>query len=44
VREVIARVEAAGPPPIDSLIEDVYEEPTWIQREQLDALLQHQRE
>jgi pyruvate dehydrogenase E1 component alpha subunit/2-oxoisovalerate dehydrogenase E1 component alpha subunit len=44
VREVIARVEAAGPPPLDSLIEDVYEEPTWIQREQLDGLLQHPRE
>jgi pyruvate dehydrogenase E1 component alpha subunit/2-oxoisovalerate dehydrogenase E1 component alpha subunit len=35
VREVIAQVEAAGPPPLASLIEDVYEEPSWIQREQL---------
>jgi TPP-dependent pyruvate/acetoin dehydrogenase alpha subunit len=37
VREVIAEVEAAGPPPLASLIEDVYETPTWIQREQLSA-------
>jgi len=35
VREVIARVEAAGPPPLSSLIEDVFEEPTWMLREQL---------
>jgi len=38
VREVIARVEAAGPPPVESLIEDVLEEPTWILREQLAGL------
>jgi pyruvate dehydrogenase E1 component alpha subunit len=38
VREVIARVEAAGPPPVDTLVEDVFEEPTWILREQLAAL------
>jgi pyruvate dehydrogenase E1 component alpha subunit len=38
VREVIARVEAAGPPPLDTLVEDVFEEPTWILREQLAAL------
>jgi pyruvate dehydrogenase E1 component alpha subunit len=40
VREVIARVEAAGPPPVESLIEDVLEEPTWILREQLASLKQ----
>jgi pyruvate dehydrogenase E1 component alpha subunit/2-oxoisovalerate dehydrogenase E1 component alpha subunit len=38
VREVIARVEAAGPPPVETLVEDVFEEPTWILREQLAAL------
>ena len=38
VREVIARVEQAPPPPRESLIEDVLEEPTWILREQLAAL------
>ena len=35
VREVIARVEAAGPPPVASLVEDVFETPTWILREQM---------
>ncbi len=38
VRDVIARVEAAPPPPLASLIEDVFEEPTWLLREQLDNL------
>ncbi len=38
VREVIAREEAAGPPAFDTLIEDVYEQPTWLQREQLEEL------
>jgi pyruvate dehydrogenase E1 component alpha subunit len=41
VREVIARVEAAGPPAVDTLIEDVFEEPTWILREQLAAFREH---
>jgi hypothetical protein len=36
VREVIARQEAIGPPAIDTLIQDVYEQPTWLQLEQLD--------
>jgi pyruvate dehydrogenase E1 component alpha subunit len=40
VREVIARIEAAPPPELASLIEDVFAEPTWIQREQLAALLE----
>ena len=35
VRDAIARAEAAGPPPLASLIEDVYEQPTWLLREQL---------
>jgi pyruvate dehydrogenase E1 component alpha subunit/2-oxoisovalerate dehydrogenase E1 component alpha subunit len=35
VREVIARQEQVGPPPLASLIEDVFEQPTWLLREQL---------
>ena len=35
VRESIARQEAAALPPLESLIEDVYEEPTWLLREQM---------
>ena len=41
VRTSIALAEAAGPPPRESLIEDVYAQPTWLQREQLAALLKH---
>jgi pyruvate dehydrogenase E1 component alpha subunit/2-oxoisovalerate dehydrogenase E1 component alpha subunit len=39
VREAIARAEAAGPPPIESLIDDVYEDQPWHLREQLGELL-----
>ena len=35
VRRIIAEQESIDPPVIESLIEDVYEEPTWLQREQL---------
>jgi pyruvate dehydrogenase E1 component alpha subunit/2-oxoisovalerate dehydrogenase E1 component alpha subunit len=35
VREVIAEQELAGPPELDTLIEDVFAEPTWLLREQL---------
>ena len=35
VREVIARQEAIGAPALETLIEDVYEQPTWLLREQL---------
>jgi pyruvate dehydrogenase E1 component alpha subunit/2-oxoisovalerate dehydrogenase E1 component alpha subunit len=35
VREVIARQEQVGPPAVTTLIEDVYERPTWLQTEQL---------
>jgi len=38
VREVIARQEQIGPPPLSSLIDDVFEEPTWLLREQLAAI------
>jgi len=37
VRAVIAAQERIGPPPVSSLIDDVYEEPTWLLREQLAA-------
>ncbi|HUH01925.1 MAG TPA: thiamine pyrophosphate-dependent enzyme [Kofleriaceae bacterium] len=37
LREVIARQEAAGNPGLDTLVTDVYEEPTWLLREQLEA-------
>jgi pyruvate dehydrogenase E1 component alpha subunit/2-oxoisovalerate dehydrogenase E1 component alpha subunit len=38
VRAAIARQEAAPPPALETLIEDVYEEPTWLLREQLAEL------
>jgi pyruvate dehydrogenase E1 component alpha subunit/2-oxoisovalerate dehydrogenase E1 component alpha subunit len=38
IREAIAAEEAVGPPPQESLIEDVFAEPTWILREQLAEL------
>jgi pyruvate dehydrogenase E1 component alpha subunit len=38
VRESVARAEAAGPPALGTIIDDVYEEPTWLLREQMAAL------
>ena len=38
VRASIARAEAAGPPALATLVDDVFEEPTWLLREQLAAL------
>jgi len=38
VREVITRQEAVAPPPLSSLIDDVFEQPSWLQREQLAQL------
>ena len=38
VRRVVAAEEQVGPPPVASIIEDVYEEPTRLLREQLDEL------
>ncbi len=35
VREAIARQEAIGAPPLQSIVDDVFEEPTWLLREQL---------
>ena len=38
VRDAIARQEAIPPPALETLIDDVYEQPTWLQREQLAEL------
>jgi TPP-dependent pyruvate/acetoin dehydrogenase alpha subunit len=38
VRDVIARQEAIPPPPLSSIVDDVYEAPTWNLREQLGEL------
>ncbi len=38
VREAIARQEAIGAPALETLVEDVFEEPTWLLREQLAAV------
>jgi pyruvate dehydrogenase E1 component alpha subunit/2-oxoisovalerate dehydrogenase E1 component alpha subunit len=35
VRDAIARQEAVDPPALSTLVEDVFEEPTWLLREQL---------
>lgn len=45
ISEAIAAAEAAGPPPMESLVEEVFAEPTWALREQfeeLQASLRHQ--
>lgn len=36
VRALIAKHEAIEPPAIDTMFEDVYEQPTWLQNEQLE--------
>jgi hypothetical protein len=38
VRQVVAEQEQIGPPPVASIIEDVYAEPTRLLREQLEEL------
>jgi TPP-dependent pyruvate/acetoin dehydrogenase alpha subunit len=38
IRQAIALEEAAGPPPLRSMIEDVFAEPNWILEEQLAEL------
>ena len=38
VRDTIARQEKIGPPALETLIEDVFAEPTWLLREQLGAI------
>ncbi|TMQ18244.1 MAG: thiamine pyrophosphate-dependent dehydrogenase E1 component subunit alpha [Deltaproteobacteria bacterium] len=39
VRDAIARQEATPPPALETLIDDVYEQPTWLLREQLAGLV-----
>jgi pyruvate dehydrogenase E1 component alpha subunit/2-oxoisovalerate dehydrogenase E1 component alpha subunit len=39
VRDAIARQEKVAPPPLASLVDDVFEQPTWNLREQLGELL-----
>jgi pyruvate dehydrogenase E1 component alpha subunit/2-oxoisovalerate dehydrogenase E1 component alpha subunit len=41
VRRVVDEQEKAGPPPVETLIEDVFEEPTWLLREQLADYLRN---
>ena len=43
VRDAITRQEAASPPALDTLIEDVYEQPTWNLREQMAELAAAER-
>jgi pyruvate dehydrogenase E1 component alpha subunit/2-oxoisovalerate dehydrogenase E1 component alpha subunit len=43
VRKVVAAQEEAGPPDFDTLIEDVFETPSWLLREQLEALRPYMR-
>jgi pyruvate dehydrogenase E1 component alpha subunit/2-oxoisovalerate dehydrogenase E1 component alpha subunit len=38
VRDAIARQEATAPPALQTIFDDVYEQPTWLQREQLAQL------
>jgi pyruvate dehydrogenase E1 component alpha subunit len=44
VRDAIARQEAMAQPALETLIEDVYEEPTWNLREQLGELAASERQ
>ncbi|MGE0550210.1 MAG: thiamine pyrophosphate-dependent dehydrogenase E1 component subunit alpha [Kofleriaceae bacterium] len=38
-REAIARQEKVGAPTLETLFDDVYEQPTWLQREQLAEVI-----
>ncbi|MEO6772800.1 MAG: thiamine pyrophosphate-dependent enzyme [Kofleriaceae bacterium] len=38
VRDAIARAEAVGPPALTTIVEDVFEQPTWRLREQMAEL------
>ena len=38
VRDAIARQEAVPMPALSTIVDDVYEQPTWLQREQLAQL------
>lgn len=41
IRALIAKHEAIEQPAVETLFEDVYEQPTWLQREQLEYLLRN---
>ncbi len=41
LRGLVAEQEKIGPPDIDTLFEDVYESPTWLQRAQREQLRNH---
>ena len=43
VRDAIARQEATAPPALATMIDDVYEQPTWLLREQLAELEAYDR-
>ncbi|HTE50487.1 MAG TPA: thiamine pyrophosphate-dependent enzyme [Kofleriaceae bacterium] len=43
ITAALARADEAGLPPLESLFEDVYEDPTWPLREQREYLLAQQR-
>ena len=43
VRDAIARQEATAPPALATMIDDVYEQPTWLLREQLAELESYDR-
>lgn len=43
VRRVVAEQEQIGPPSMDTMIEDVFERPTWLLREQFDDYRRSQK-
>jgi pyruvate dehydrogenase E1 component subunit alpha len=43
VREAVARAEAEPAPALETIIDDVYEQPTWLLREQLADLVAQRR-
>jgi pyruvate dehydrogenase E1 component alpha subunit len=43
VREAVARAEAEPGPALETIIDDVYEQPTWLLREQLAELVAQKR-
>ncbi len=43
VRDAVARAEAAGAPALATIVDDVFEEPTWLLREQLAAIASEPR-
>ena len=43
VRDAIARAEQVGPPAVETLVDDVYAQPTWLLREQIADVLAQPR-